>query len=119
KQEAYRASLEQLDAMVFVDPLFSPEDIDLYKCIILESWYERNSEILKILISAYKKMIEAYTNSKYIDQYRYKLVYFLILAGDFKEAQALMSFITSTDAQLEGRIEELKSNLNKKENGVD
>jgi outer membrane protein assembly factor BamD (BamD/ComL family) len=73
RQGAYQESLAHLDAMVFADPLYSREDIDLYRCEILEQWAQADPAQLPALLGAWRGLVERYPSSPRAPEYRQRL----------------------------------------------
>jgi tetratricopeptide (TPR) repeat protein len=64
RQGAFAESLEQLQAMLFADPTYEREEMDLYRCQILEQWSEKDPERLPELRDAYRQLLERYPRSE-------------------------------------------------------
>ena len=87
RRTPYRESIEELQAMVFADPLYAEEEIELLKAEILEPWFAEDPTKVSEVVDAYKALVMRYPDSESIDLYRYKAAYYLYL-GD-REAEAL------------------------------
>ena len=87
--------------MVFVDPLYSHEEIDFYRCEILEKWFQEDKEMLAELIDAYEELLRLYEGSENIALYRYKLACFLHLDGNREDALSELSQIQNSDVDTE------------------
>jgi tetratricopeptide (TPR) repeat protein len=113
RQGAYEQSRKRLDAMVLYDPLFTPEQIDFYRCEILECWAESEEDRLAELIGCYEKMLAVYPDSDGINVYRYRLAVNLVRAERGEEAAALLEEIPAelSDPELARGIEELRALL--------
>jgi len=73
RQGAYPESLAQVDAMVFADPLYSREEIDLYRCEILAQWAAADRAQLPSLLEAWRGLVERYPDSPRAQEYRQRL----------------------------------------------
>jgi outer membrane protein assembly factor BamD (BamD/ComL family) len=73
QQGAFQRSLEQLEAMLFADPLYGREQIDQYRCEILERWTQEEPSRLPELIQAYRQLLERYPQSENSPAYLKKL----------------------------------------------
>jgi outer membrane protein assembly factor BamD (BamD/ComL family) len=73
RQGAFPSSLEQLGAMVFADPLYGREQIDQYRCEVLERWTQEEPARLPELIQAYRQLLERYPQSENSAAYSEKL----------------------------------------------
>ncbi len=73
RQGAYPESLAHLDAMLFVDPLYSREDIDLYRCEVLGQWAEADPAQHPALLEAWRALVERYPSSPRAPEYRQRL----------------------------------------------
>jgi tetratricopeptide (TPR) repeat protein len=73
RQGDYSQSLAHLDTMVFVDPLYSREDIDLYRCEVLGQWVESDPAQLPVLLEAWRGLVERYADSPRAPDYRRRL----------------------------------------------
>ena len=73
RQGAYPESLAHLDAMVFADPLYSREDIDLYRCEVLAQWAAADPAQHPALLEAWRGLVERYPNSPRAQEYRQQL----------------------------------------------
>ena len=93
RQNAYRESIEQLQAMVFADPLYAEEDIELLKAEILESWFAEDPTMLGEVVDAYKALVTRFPDSASIDLYLYKAAYYLHLGDRDEEAEELLTHI--------------------------
>lgn len=73
RQGAFKESLEQLDAMLFADPMYEREEIDLYRCQVLEQWARQDPAQRPELIEAYRRLVERYPQSANAPTYLKKL----------------------------------------------
>jgi tetratricopeptide (TPR) repeat protein len=73
RQSAFKESLEQLDAMLFADPVYEREEIDLYRCQILEQWAQQDPARRPGLLEAYRRLVERFPQSANAPAYREKL----------------------------------------------
>jgi tetratricopeptide (TPR) repeat protein len=112
-QGSYEQSRSRLDTMVLYDPLFTAEQIDSYRCEILERWVETEEERLEELIGCYEKMLALYPGSESADSYRYRLAVYLLRAERKDEASALLEAIPADieDPELARNVEELRARL--------
>jgi tetratricopeptide (TPR) repeat protein len=69
----FAESLAHLDAMVFADPLYSREEIDLYRCEILGQWAEQDPSRRPELLEAWRSLVERYPSSPSSAEYRKRL----------------------------------------------
>ena len=73
RQGAYAESLAHLDAMVYADPLYSREDIDLNRCEVLGRWAAADPAQHPALLEAWRGLVERYPNSPRAQEYRQQL----------------------------------------------
>jgi outer membrane protein assembly factor BamD (BamD/ComL family) len=73
QQSRYEECLEQLEGIVYFDPLYSPEEIDGYRCAIAEQWAFFDPAGLPELRRCYEQFIRRYPDSKSAEEYRQKL----------------------------------------------
>lgn len=73
RQGAFKESLEQLDAMLFADPAYQREEIDLYRCQVLEQWTQKEPARRPELIEAYRRLVDRYPQSANAPAYLKKL----------------------------------------------
>jgi tetratricopeptide (TPR) repeat protein len=73
RQGDFPESLAHLDAMVFADPLYSREDIDLYRCEVLAQWVAADPARNPALLEAWRGLVERYPNSPRAQEYRKRL----------------------------------------------
>jgi len=73
RQGDFPESLAHLDAMVFADPLYSREDIDLYRCEVLAQWAAADPARHPALLEAWRGLVERYPNSPRAQEYRKRL----------------------------------------------
>jgi tetratricopeptide (TPR) repeat protein len=119
RQGAYQASIDQLQHMVFADPLYSKEEIGLLEAEILEDWFASDPGVIPRVIEAYTALVESYPGSDNLDQYRYKAAYYLHLADRDSEAQNMLSPIdpTELDEDLLRRFQDLHRALSRSMEG--
>ena len=113
RQGAYRDSIEQLHQMVFVDPLYGEEEIELLEAEILETWFGDDPAILDEVIAAYAALLEDYPDSESLDLYRYKTAYYLYLGERESEAQEFLDAIDPAliDEDLARKVRDLRRSL--------
>ena len=113
RRKTYRESIEELQAMVFADPLYAEEEIELLKAEILEPWFAEDPTKVSEVVDAYKALVMRYPDSESIDLYRYKAAYYLYL-GD-REAEALELLIpidpAGVDEDLGQKLRDLRRSL--------
>ncbi len=105
RQNMYGKSIIQLEEMLFVDPFYSRENIDLYACEIRELWYEEDESRLDDVIEGYKKMTQIYSGSENINLYRARLAYFLFLSGSVGKAEEIYNRISDPNSDARFEIE--------------
>jgi hypothetical protein len=59
--------------MLFADPLYSREDIDLYRCEILGQWAAADPAQQPALLEAWRRLVERYPSSPRASEYRERL----------------------------------------------
>jgi hypothetical protein len=69
----FESSLEHLDDMVFVDPLYSREEIAFYRESVLEAWARADASVTTRLQEYRKELIERYPDSPDAEAIRRKL----------------------------------------------
>lgn len=113
RQGAYQASIDQLQHMVFADPLYNEEEIKLLKAEILEDWFASDPDVITRAIEAYTAMVDSYPQSENLDLYRYRAAYYLHLADRDSEAQDLLSPIDPAvlDEDLLRRFQDLRRSM--------
>ena len=113
RQGAYQASIDQLQHMVFADPLYNEEEIKLLKAEILEDWFASDPDVITRAIEAYTGMVDSYPQSDNLDLYRYRAAYYLHLADRDSEAQDLLSPIDPAvlDEDLLRRFQDLRRSM--------
>ena len=89
----FARSLEELDAMVFADPLFVPEEIDQYRAEILTAWAAAEPGVLPRVAEAYRLLIDRYPDSQELPRYRYQLALYLHETGRDQEAAQQLELI--------------------------
>jgi hypothetical protein len=111
RRKEYSLSLERLQAMVLADPLYSREEIDAYRCDVLEQWQQEDPAVLSELVGAYRQLVERYPGSPENDLYHYKLAYYLHVDHRDEEARRVLDGIQEAglDQELRRRVEELKN----------
>lgn len=117
RQELYEQSVGHLGAMVFCDSFFSREEIDLYRCEILEEWFQQDEGVADQIIKAYECLIAGQAAAADLARYRYKLAYFLAAAGREEEALAQLALIGNAggEGELGKLVEELRVDLQAEE----
>jgi tetratricopeptide (TPR) repeat protein len=93
----YAESLAQLDAMVFADPLYVPEEIDQYRGEILRLWSGADPAVLPRLVAHYEVMVRRYGSSQELPRYRFELALALHRSGRSVEAAAQLEQIPRAD----------------------
>ncbi len=93
RQKNYQESIAHLRAMVFADPLYGREEIDLLQAEILESWYSEDPAVLDRVIQAYEALVSTYPASDSLDLYRYRTAFYLHRAQRDAEAEQLLEQI--------------------------
>lgn len=73
RREQYGESLRCLSEMVFRDPVFTREEVDFYRCEILESWARRDPTVRTRLIRQLTEFTERYPRSVNLELGRRKL----------------------------------------------
>ncbi|MBN1835436.1 MAG: PEGA domain-containing protein [Spirochaetales bacterium] len=113
----YARGLEELDAIVFADPLFVPEEIDHYRAEVLSAWAGAEPEILPRVAEAYRGLIERYPDSAELPRYRFQLALHLHQTGREREAAAQLQLVqrAGLDPQLAERIRQLEEELRQAE----
>jgi len=113
RRKAYRESIEQLQAMVFADPLYAEEEIELLKAEILESWFAEDPTKVTEVVDAYNSLVMRYPDSESMDLYRYKAAYYLYLGGRDAEAVELLVSIdpAGVDEDLGQKLRDLRRSL--------
>ena len=91
RQGAFQESIDQLQHMVFADPLYSEEEIELLEAEILEDWFTGDPDVIDRVIAAYTTLINSYPESDNVDLYRYKAAYYLHLADRNSEAETMLA----------------------------
>ena len=89
----YLESLRHLEAMVLLDPLYSREDIDYYRCTMYEKWYYEDASKLTEVIDAYQNQVRAYVNSDKYSLYIYRLAFYQITAGEYQKARDTLTAV--------------------------
>jgi tetratricopeptide (TPR) repeat protein len=69
----FESSLRHLDQMVFLDPLYSREEIAFYRCSILEEWSQADPVVRERLRLCREELIERYPDSADIEAVRRQL----------------------------------------------
>jgi hypothetical protein len=110
RQAAYGSSIEQLQYMVFADPLYDEEDIELLRAEIREAWFGDDPAILNDVIAAYSALVNRYTQSENLNLYRYKTAYYLHLADRESEAETFLAPIDPgvLDEDLMRKLQDLR-----------
>jgi tetratricopeptide (TPR) repeat protein len=80
-REQYEESLRWLGEMVFCDPVFSREEIDFYRCEILESWARQDPAVRPRLIRQLTEFTERYPESDNLELGRRKLAEWTVPAS--------------------------------------
>ena len=113
RRESYQESIEQLQHMVFADPLYSKEEIELLKAEILEDWFSADPDVIDRVINAYTALVDSYPESDNLDLYRYKTAYYLHLADRNSEAESILSPIDPSvlDEDLMRRLQDLRRSI--------
>jgi tetratricopeptide (TPR) repeat protein len=113
RRRSYEQCLEQLAAMVFPDPQYSREEVDLFAAEVLEAWFASDATVLPRLVEAYEVLAEGYPGSSGRGLYLYRLAYYLHLADRDAEAAAALDRIPvqQQETALQERIEALRRSL--------
>jgi len=113
RQQAHQDSIEQLRQMVFADPLYREEEIELLEAEILESWFADEPEVIDRVISAYSALASGYPESDSVDLYRYRAAYYLHLADRNSEAEKMLAPIdpAALDVDLMRRLRDLRRDM--------
>lgn len=113
RQGAYQESIDQLQRMVFADPLYSEEEIELLEAEILEEWFATDPDVIARVIGAYTAMVDSYPESDDVDLYRYRAAYYLHLADRDAEANALLAPVDPAvlDEDLLRRFQDLRRSM--------
>ena len=113
RRRAYRESIEQLRAMVFADPLYAEEEIELLEAEILESWFAEDPTKVDEVVDAYMALVMGYPDSESVDLYRYKAAYYLYLGDRDAEAEELLVPIdpAGIDEDLGRKLRDLRRSL--------
>jgi len=73
QSNSYEESIRHLDGMVYFDPLYTPEEIAAYRCLILEGWAEVDPAARDKVNRFYEEFLEKYPDSEMIEIFRRKL----------------------------------------------
>ena len=73
QSNSYEESIRHLDGMVYFDPLYTPEAIAAYRCLILEDWAEVDPAARDKVNRCYEEFLEKYPDSEMIEIFRRKL----------------------------------------------
>jgi len=113
RQGAFQESIEQLQHMVFADPLYSEEEIELLEAEILEDWFTDDPDVIDRVIAAYTTLINSYPESDNVDLYRYKAAYYLHLADRNSEAETMLAPVDPEvlDEDLMRRFRDLRRSM--------
>jgi tetratricopeptide (TPR) repeat protein len=102
----YRTSIEYLDKMYLIDPLYNREEIDVYKCEILETAAADESDRYSGCRRCYQAMRESYPDSPHIDRYTVKAAYYYYLEGNTAAARRLIKEIDPDNREIREQVEE-------------
>ena len=99
--------------MVFADPLYSEEEIELLEAEILEDWFTGDPDVIDRVIAAYTTLINSYPESDNVDLYRYKAAYYLHLADRNSEAETILAPVDPEvlDEDLMRRFRDLRRSM--------
>jgi tetratricopeptide (TPR) repeat protein len=113
RQGAFQESIDQLQRMVFADPLYSEEEIELLEAEILEDWFTGDPDVIDRVIAAYTTLINSYPESDNVDLYRYKAAYYLHLADRNSEAETILAPVDPEvlDEDLMRRFRDLRRSM--------
>ena len=113
RQGAHQASIDQLRHMVFADPLYSEEEIELLEAEILEDWFASDPDVITRAVDAYTAMVDGYPQSENSDLYRYKAAYYLHLSDRNSEARDMLAPIDPAvlDEDLLRRFQDLRRSV--------
>jgi tetratricopeptide (TPR) repeat protein len=113
RQGDYSRSIDTLDNLTHIDPLYSEENVDFYRCGIYERWYEQDPEKLDILIQAYGDIVDSYQDSANSALYRFRLAFYLNQAGETGQAEAVLDKIDLSviDEGLREKVQALRRSI--------
>jgi len=113
RRRAYQESIEQLQHIVFADPLYGEEEIELLEAEILEDWFTAAPEVIARVIDAYTALVNSYPDSENVDLYRYKAAYYLYLADRHSEARDMLAPVdpADLDEDLRRRLRDLRRSM--------
>ena len=113
RQEAYRESIERLRLMIFADPLYTEEEIELLKAEILEAWFGNDPGVLPEVIDVYIALVKGYSGSESLDLYRYKAAYYLHFGDRDDEAEQVLRQIDTeqSDEDLARKVRDLRRSI--------
>jgi hypothetical protein len=112
-REDYSKSIEYLESMVFWDPLYSREDIHLYRA---DTWilrYQRGEGGITDVLDAFRHMVQSYPDSASIGFYRYRYAFYLFAAGDISGARAQIDRINGENlsSRLKNEVDALSGKI--------
>ncbi len=105
-QGEYRKSIEYLDKMHLIDPLYNREEIDVYKCEILEKIASDESSRYADCRICYLAMREHYPDSPDIDLYTANAAYYYYLEGNTAAALDLVGEIDPGSQEILSDVKE-------------
>lgn len=117
RQKAYRESIGQLSRMIFADPLYTEEEIELLKAEVLEGWFADDPVVLPELIDSYVALVKRYSNSESLDLYSYKAAYYLHFGNRDAEAVEYLKQIDAarSDEDLTRKVQDLRRSIGEAE----
>jgi hypothetical protein len=70
RQGRYEECLQELDGMVYFDPVYTPEEIHASRCGIIEQWVRSDPTVEPMLIRCHEEFLEQYPDSETAKRYR-------------------------------------------------
>ena len=107
----YESGLKELDDMVFLDPLYSREAVDLYRGEILEAWYAEDPAVLEKTAAMFSFMVNTYRDSQNISTYLFKAAYYAYRLGAAAEALKFLDAVEQVPEELAPSIDSLRELL--------
>lgn len=112
-ENRFEEAMDVADKITYFQGSFTYEEIDYYRCTVLEGWYAQKEFKLNDVIAAYKGMIKTYPESEDKVVYLYKTAYYLHLADQDASADSYLAELPSsyTEHELFQDIESLRKEL--------